>query len=164
MADFTEAIQRQKADRSPTKQATSFSDFCDLKDTVAEGITGISNIELKTEIYKTTLNLVKNDEVVGKVSIEIGDEDGYDTLLARINQEIAEEAMGADADFVEDSKARNWQLKYTGKDGDDTFNIDFIVNGKVITAKIDNYINDSTYTKMETWADTVAILSDGVES
>ena len=117
MADFTEEIQNQKVVRKPNKKNLSVSDFADLKDIVAEGITGISGIALLSESYKTELKLMKDGEKVATVTIEIGDEDGYDTLLARINDEIAEEAMGADAVFVEDTDKRNWSLRYTAKDG-----------------------------------------------
>lgn len=164
MADFTEEIQKQKVVRRPNKKNLSFSDFCDLKDTVAEGITGITGIALLSEVYKTELKLMKDGEKVATVKIEIGDEDGYDTLLARINDEIAEEAMGADAVFVEDTDKRNWTLRYTAKDGKDTISLTFNSDGGVVTSTVDNFVADSTKDKLEAWADTVAILSDGVNA
>lgn len=171
MADFTEAIQRQKAERTPEKDAPYFSGFCDLKDTInGATIAGITDLQLKSENYKTVLVIQgtegssKEGKEFAKITIETEDGDGYDTLVARINDEIAEEAFGADVEILNPRKYNNWQLKYTAKDGDDTFNFDVIVNGAVITAKIDNYVNDSTQTKMETWADTIPELSDGVES
>ena len=164
MADFTEEIQNQKVVRKPNKKNESFSDFCDLKDTIAEGITGITAIALLSESYKTELKLMKDGEKVATVKIEIGDEDGYDTLLARINDEIAEEAMGADAVFVEDTDKRNWTLRYSAKDGKDTISLSFNSNGGTITSTIDNFVADTTKAKIESWADTVAILSDGVSA
>lgn len=170
MADFTETIQRQRALRTPVKEAPYFSGFNDLKDTIAEGITGITDLQLKSESYKTVLEIQgvedssKEGKVFAKITIETDDEDGYDTLLAQINDEIAEEAFGSDVEVVNPRKYNNWQLKYTAKDGEDTFNFDVKVEGSTISATIDNYVNDSTQTKMESWADTIPELSDGVES
>ena len=167
MADFTESIQRQKSIRSPTKQNLSFSDFCDLKDTIEDGGigSGITDVKLTSELYITELNFrdkEETDKIYAKVRVETADEDGYDTLLARINDEIAEEAFG-DAEVVDSITGRNWTLKYSAKDGDDAITLTIQTKGRDISATLDNYLNDSTLAKVEAWADTVAILSDGVE-
>lgn len=167
MADFTESIQRQKSIRSPVKQNLSFSDFCDIKDTIEDGGigSGITDIKLTSELYITELHMRKPDvpdKILAKIRVETDDEDGYDTLLARINDEIAEEAFG-DAEVVDSITGRNWTLKYSAKDGDDAISLTIQTKGREITATLDNYLNDSTLTKVEAWADTVAILSDGVE-
>ena len=167
MADFTEAIQRQKSTRSPIKENLSFSDFCDLKDLIEDGGigAGITNVKLTSELYITELHMRKPsvpDKILAKIRVETADEDGYDSLLARINDEIAEEAFG-DAECVDSIEGRNWTLKYSAKDGDDVITLTIQTKGRDITATLDNYLNDSTLAKVEAWADTVAILSDGVE-
>ena len=168
MADFTESIQRQKSLRTPVKENLSFTDFCGLKDTIQNGGigTGITNIKLISELYITELHMRKPsvpDKILAKIRVETDDEDGYDTLLARINDEIAEEAFGDSAEVVDSITGRNWTLKYSAKDGDDAISLTIQTKGREITATLDNYLNDSTLTKVEAWADTVAILSDGIE-
>ena len=137
---------------------SSFSDFCDVKDEFLNDTTmGLTEKKLKSETYITVINMTKDGEIVAKIRIETSDEDGYDTLLARINDEIAEEAFGANTVTAEDPDKRNWKLNFSGTAASgDEFKL--LVDESY--AQLSGYHETSTYTTVETWADTVTVLSN----
>ena len=141
---------------------SSFSDFCDVKDEFLNDTTmGLTEKKLKSEKYITVINMTKEGEVMAKIRIETSDEDGYDTLLARINDEIAEEAFGANAVTAEDPDKRNWKLTFSGVPASgDKFTL--VVDDSY--AQLSGYHETSTCTIVETWADTVTALSNEPEA
>ena len=157
MVDFATPTPTYSTDRS-YEPISSFSDFCDVKDEFLNDTTmGLTEKKIKSEKYITVLNMIKNGKVVAKIRIETSDEDGYDTLLARINDEIAEEAFGADTVTAEDPDKRNWKLNFSGTAASgDKFNL--LVDESY--AQLSGYHETSTYNTVETWADTVTVLSN----
>ena len=156
MVDFAAPIPTYSAKRL-YEPISSFSDFCDVKDEFLNDTTmGLTEKKLKSETYITVINMTKNGEVMAKIRIETSDEDGYDTLLARINDEIAEEAFGANAVTAEDPDKRNWKLTFSGVPASgDKFNL--VIDESY--AQLSGYHETSTCTTVETWADTIEVLS-----
>ena len=156
MVDFATPTTTYSTKRS-YEPISSFSDFCDVKDEFLNDTTmGLTEKKLKSETYITVINMTKNGEVVAKIRIETYDEDGYDTLLARINDEIAEEAFGANAVTAEDPDKRNWKLNFSGTAASgDEFKL--LVDESY--AQLSGYHLPATLTAVETWADTVPVLS-----
>ena len=157
MVDFAAPIPTYSTKRL-YEPISSFSDFCDVKDEFLNDTTmGFTEKKLKSENYITVINMTKNGEIMAKIRIETSDEDGYDTLLARINDEIAEEAFGANAVAAEDPDKRNWKLNFsaTAATGDE---FKLLIDESY--AQLSGYHETSTLTTVETWADTVAVLSN----
>ena len=161
MDDFATPIPTYSTKR-PYEPISSFSDFCDVKDDFLNDTTmGLTEKKLKSENYITVINMTKNGEVVAKIRIETSDEDGYDTLLARINDEFAEEAFGAHTVTAEDPDKRNWKLNFSGVPASgDKFTL--VVDDSY--AQLSGYHETSTYNTVETWADTVTALSNEPEA
>ena len=161
MVDFATPIPTYSTKR-PYEPISSFSDFCDVKDEFLNDTTmGLTEKKLKSETYITVINMTKNGEVVAKIRVETSDEDGYDTLLARINDEIAEEAFGANAVAAEDPDKRNWKLNFSGTAATgDEFKL--LVDDSY--AQLSGYHETSTLTTVETWADTIEVLSNELEA
>ena len=161
MVDFATPVPTYSTKR-PYEPISSFSDFCDVKDDFLNDTTmGLTEKTLKSETYITVINMTKDDEVVAKIRVETSDEDGYDTLLARINDEIAEEAFGANAVAAEDPDKRNWKLNFSGTAATgDEFKL--LVDESY--AQLSGYHETSTLTTVETWADTIEVLSNELEA
>ena len=161
MVDFATPVPTYSTKR-PYEPISSFSDFCDVKDEFLNDTTmGLTEKTLKSETYITVINMTKNGEVVAKIRVETSDEDGYDTLLARINDEIAEEAFGANAVAAEDPDKRNWKLNFSGTAATgDEFKL--LVDESY--AQLSGYHETSTLTTVETWADTIEVLSNEPEA
>ena len=161
MVDFAAPIPTYSTKRL-YEPISSFSDFCDVKDEFLNDTTmGLTEKTLKSENYITVINMTKNGEIMAKIRIETSDEDGYDTLLARINDEIAEEAFGANAVTAEDPDKRNWKLTFSGVPATgDKFTL--VVDDSY--AQLSGYHETSTCTIVETWADTVTALSNEPEA
>ena len=136
---------------------SNFNAFCNVKsDFLDDETMGLTEMKLKSENYITVINMTKDGKVVAKVRIETADEDGYVSLLTQIGDEIAENAFGANAVAAEDPDKRNWKLSFSGvtATGDK-----FTLAVDDSYAQLSGYHETETCTAVETWADTVTVLS-----
>ena len=119
---------------------------------------GLTKKELKSESYTGVVTISKDGEVKATIRIDTKDEDGYMNLMETINTDLfAEDAYGSEATAAENPDKRNWKLNFTGlpASGDE-----FKLLIDETYAQLSGYHEPATLATVETWADTVAVLSN----
>ena len=158
MVDFASATPTYSTQRR-YEQIEEFDDFVAVKETFLNDTSmGLAEKTLKSEAYTGVVDFTKGGKVVATVRIDTKDEDGYANLMAAINTEIfAEDAYGAGAKAAENPDKRNWKLNFIGLPASgDKFKL--LVDESY--AELSGYHEPATLTIVETWADTVTVLSN----
>ena len=157
MVDFADATPTYSTKRLYA-QIDDIEDFLEVKETFLNDTTmNLSKKELKSEAYSGVIAFSKDGEVVATVRIDTKDEHGYMNLMASIGTDLfAEDAYGSGATAAENPDKRNWKLNFTGvpASGDE-----FKLLIDETYAQLSGYHLPATLTTVETWADTVAVLS-----
>lgn len=171
MADFTQEVKDNKAVRLISPASGNHSLFVNLIEAWTEQTAatyGIADPALKEVSYKARINFTKAGIVVGYCEIGTPDEDAYVTLLSKIDDELAEEAFGANAAAVEDPSGRKWWMKLYGRvnNSEDDFYQEITYTGGetaatgAISCVLTGYKTEAARTAVEAWADAQTILNN----
>ena len=157
MVDFANATPTYSTKRLYAP-IDDIEDFVAVKETFLNNTSmGLTEKELKSESYTGVVTISKDGEVKATIRIDTKDEDGYLNLMETINTDLfAEDAYGSEATAAENPDKRNWKLNFTGVPASgDEFKL--LIDESY--AQLSGYHLESTLTTVETWADTVAVLS-----
>ena len=158
MVDFATPIPTYNVQRK-YEPIEDIEDFVAVKETFLNDTSmGLTKKELKSESYTGVVTISKDGEVKATIRIDTKDEDGYMNLMETINTDLfAEDAYGSEATAAENPDKRNWKLNFTGvpASGDE-----FKLLIDETYAQLSGYHEPATLATVETWADTVAVLSN----
>jgi len=157
MVDFNPAVPTYSTDRN-YKTITDFSKFSEVKENFLEDETMALIVKmLKSEEYTSYYNLCDSAaKVKAVVRVYADDVTTFTNACAKITDDFAVSIIGTGATAARDDAKNNWRMTFEGITAvNDPFTLLIDEN----YARLSGYHKESSLRAVETWADTIEVLS-----